>query len=224
MMPARAKQAIALASALLLEALQSLWLLWYFGRLRTSGALISVTGMMPEAIGPHLLQHVVVLLPMLLVIAAALLLKHGFPVSFGLSLGSRRGRISVLVMAVLYMVLLACGLALSKLSPLVVFYQWLYYLLLVALSEEFTYRAFLPGLMQWSNLSVKWVWIIPGVLFGLSHLPLAILQDGWSLNLLSPLFGYVAYSCLCYYLRRWSGALFLPVLLHAAMDFTGVFL
>ena len=126
-----------------------------------------------------------------------------------------------------YLLLLPAGFLWGEGNCFAIAYQWGYYLLSVALMEELVYRGWLPHLIQKSGLPKWCVWVIPGVLFGCAHTLIPIIKEGFGLKILLTLLssapGYLAGACGFYALRRWSGSLWLPVLLHAAMDFTVVF-
>ena len=95
----------------------------------------------------------------------------------------------------------------------------------VALSEEFLFRTVFPWLIEKSRLPSWCVWIVPGILFGAAHTLVPLVKFGASTllpELLSGVAGYALASCGFYALRRWSGTIWLPVFIHAVLDFTGV--
>ena len=211
-----------------IAAVWYLWDLWYYGCLYREGLLLSAADAAPETISPLICQHLLSVAPVLLASVIFALVRHkGFFEISALTLHTRRGRISVALVGAVYLLLLPAGLLWGKGDGFAIAYQWVYYLLFVALMEELVYRGWLPYLIQKSGLPKWCVWVIPGVLFGCAHTLAPVIKEGFGLNilltLLSSVTGYLAGACGFYALRRWSGSLWLPVLLHAALDFTGVF-
>lgn len=205
-----------------------LWDLWYYGGLYREGLLFSAADASPETIGPLVCQHLLSDAPVLLVaVTFALVWRKDFFEISALTLYTKRGRISAALAGTVYLLLLPAGFLWGKGDWFAIGYQWGYYLLSVALMEELVYRGWLPYLIQKSGLPEWCVWVIPGVLFGCAHTLIPVIKEGFGLSilltLLSSVTGYLAGACAFYGLRRWSGSLWLPVLLHAALDFTGVF-
>lgn len=83
----------------------------------------------------------------------------------------------------------------------------------------------LCSIFQKGRLPSWCVWIVPGILFGAAHTLIPLAKFGASTllpGLLSGVAGYALASCGFYALRRWSGTIWLPVFIHAALDFTGI--
>lgn len=224
----RKNKIMYLLLAVLLDMVWNLWDLWYYGGLYRKGELLSAAGASMENLGTLLCQHGISVAPVL-VIAIILVVKQRkdfFEIS-SLTLGSKRGRICAGLAGAVYLFLLVAGILWGSGTWFAILYQWGYYLFFVALMEEIFYRAWLPYLMQQSSLPEWCVWVIPGVLFGCAHMLMPIIKEGFGFSIIEGLAasvtGYLAGACGFYALRRWSGTLWLPVLLHAAMDFTGVF-
>lgn len=204
-----------------------MWCLWYYSGLYRKGRLLSAAQTAAENVGAMLLQHLALSLPFLLIAAAAFLLLQGdFGSAMGLTAGEKRGRIAIDVFGGGYCVMLIAALLVGRTTLIAAAYQWGYYLVFVAFTEEFIFRAVLPLLLERSSLPEWCVWVVPGVLFGMMHTLIPVVKGGVTvevlLSLLSTVTGYTAGSCAFYGLRRWSGTLWLPVLIHAAMDFSGV--
>lgn len=173
------------------------------------------------------MQNLLVNLPVLLMVAVLLLVTKGrFARTAGLRIPRGRSRTSAGIALGVYAALLAVALLLRKGSALAIVYQWLYYLVFVALCEELEFRAVLPWLMEKSRLPAWCVWAIPGVLFGCVHTLIPLVKGVGTTEMVELLFsgmiGYLIMSCALYRARLWSGTLWLPVLLHAALDFLNV--
>lgn len=205
-----------------------LWDLWYYGGLYRKGFLLSAADASPKIIGSLVWQHLLSNVPVLLAAIILALFRHKdfFEIS-ALTLHTSRGRISAALAGVVYLLLLPAGFLWGKGGWFAIGYQWGYYLLFIALMEELVYRGWLPYLIQKSGLPEWCVWVIPGILFGCVHTLMLVIKEGFGLNILltlgSSTIGYLVGACAFYALRLWSGSLWLPVLLHAALDFTGVF-
>lgn len=205
-----------------------LWDLWYYGGLYRKGLLLSAAEASPENVGTLVCQHLISNLPILLAALVLALIYHKkfFKIS-DLMLHTKRGKIFAILAGAVYLLVLPAGFLWGKGSCFAIGYQWIYYLIFVALMEELVYRSWLPHLIQKSGLPEWCVWVIPGVLFGCAHTLIPIIKEGFGpsilLTLISSATGYLAGACAFYALRCWSGSLWLPVLLHAALDFSGVF-
>ena len=212
------------AAAVLIVAADYLWSLWYYGGLYRAGALLSTARVTAGNVGALLAQNLLVNLPALLLALGALAMLRGrFLRSMGLRMESGRGRATVGIAAIAYAALLAAALLFGRRGALTAAYQWVYDLLFVALEEEFVFRAVLPGLLAGGGLPARCVWILPGALFGCVHTLMPLIVDGgaaaaWQLSSVA---GYALMACALYALRLWSGTLWLPVLVHAALDFLG---
>lgn len=214
--------------AVLLAAGIYAWGLWYYGGLQRAGALLSLADVTAQNAGRMLRQHLCAAAAEIVILLGAWLRWRGSTAQvFGVGFEARRGRIATAIAAVAYVILLTAGLLWANAAPFAVLYQWGYYLVFVALAEELVFRGLLVWLMEKSGLPAWCVWIVPGVLFGCMHTLLPVIEQGFGVgalfSLLSSLGGYTVGACGFYALRQWSKTLWLPVLVHAAMDFTAVF-
>ncbi len=216
--------------AILIAAVIYGWSLWYYGGLYQSGALLSASQVTAETLLPTLSQELIVVLPEILaaVIAWALLGWKQFPQEMGLKAESVKKEILSLL-AGGYLGALFLALLTVKSEPLTICYQWGYYLFLIALWEEFIFRGLLPLLVEKGGVPTWVIWLLPGVLFACMHTLMPIVKTGFAaesfvFRLLSVLGGYTVGHCGFYALRKWSGTLWLPVLVHGLLDFSSVFI
>ena len=216
--------------AILIAAVIYGWSLWYYGGLYQSGALLSASQVTAETLLPTLSQELIVVLPEILaaVIAWALLGWKQFPQEMGLKAESVKKEILSLL-AGGYLGALFLGLLTVKSEPLTICYQWGYYLFLIALWEEFIFRGLLPLLVEKGGVPTWVIWLLPGVLFACMHTLMPMVKTGFAaesfvFRLLSVLGGYTVGHCGFYALRKWSGTLWLPVLVHGLLDFSSVFI
>ena len=199
-------------------------------RLYRDGVLLSASRVTVETLPRILLQNILVNGPEMLAVTVGLVWmgRERFAQEMGLTIPGKK-RFALLTALVLCLLPLALALLFSGSEPLAIGYQWGYYLLIIAFTEELMFRGLLPYLMEKSGLSGWAVWIIPGVLFACMHTLMPMIQNGFTVRglvfrLLSVLGGYTAGHCGFYALRRWSGTLWLPVLIHGLLDFSSVFI
>lgn len=219
------KKPLLFCMTLLAAALDYVWGFLYYRWLFQHGELIAVKelhlGDIPEA----LVQHVVVNVPILCMTGiAALVWKGQFPEVFGWKMGDKKKRSGVLIVGGIFILLLIAALMKEANTPVNLLYQWLYYFLFIALAEEAEFRGLLPVLMEKSGFPEWCVWVIPGVLFGLMHTLIPAVKGTLTIVVVfSNIGGFLVSHCLFYALRKGTGSLWIPVLVHAALDFTGVF-
>lgn len=214
---------------MLIVAAEYGWALWYYGGLCRDGTLLSASRVTAETLLPTLFQHVFVRVPELFaaIIAIGRMGRERFACEMGLAIHGKSRH--ALPAAGLSLLLLAGVLLLSGLKPLVVGYQWGYCLFLIAFVEEFVFRGLLPYLMEKSGVPAWAVWVVPGILFACMHNIMPMARNGFAAaaffrQVLSVAGGYTVSHCAFYALRRWSGTLLLPVLIHGMLDFLGVML
>lgn len=206
------------------------WSLWYYGSLFHGNQLLSAAEVTTGNLRQMLCQHVLVSLPVILFSLAFLIaLRSSFASQMGLTIGKKRDRLSIGVMGSVYLAMLVAALLMGGITQLSAVYQWVYYLLFVAFTEELVFRGMLPWLIEKSGLPKWCVWVIPGILFAVMHTLIPVIKFGGSagsflMQLLSCLGGYTLGGCIFYSFRRWSGTLWLPVLIHATLDFAGTWI
>ena len=221
------RRSIFAVGAIAFAAIDYAWVFGYYRRLYQGGKLLSAADASSGTIRALFLQNLLVNVPVVLMAAVVLLAMKGrFIRHVGLHLPHKRSRASVGISLGVYLALLAAALLRQKETALAIVYQWIYYLVFVALSEECEFRAFLPWLLEKGGLPGAYVWAIAGVLFGCMHTLIPLVKGSGAAQtvelLFSGMIGYMVMSYAMYRARLWSGTLWLPVLIHAALDFLGV--
>lgn len=106
-------------------------------------------------------------------------------------------------------------------------YAWFYYLFLISFFEEFLYRSLIPNYMERSTFPKVLVYTLPALLYGLYQTALPLSRSGFSLSSLMESLPDVLFSIALHYLllalKKWSGAMWLPIITHAILDF-GIYL
>ena len=90
---------------------------------------------------------------------------------------------------------------------------------LIGFNEEMLTRGVLVVAARGSVKHELWVWIFSTSLFGLMHVPNGFFGIGFSASITQAVFTFLLGSGL-YLLRRVSGSIILPVLVHALWDFS----
>lgn len=89
---------------------------------------------------------------------------------------------------------------------------------LVGFNEESLTRGVLVVGWRGSTNNEAWVWFWTSLLFGLLHLPNGLFGAGFAPSSIQVVFAFLAGSGF-YLLRRLSGTLLIPMILHGAWDF-----
>ena len=127
----------------------------------------------------------------------------------------------VIIFGIVYLLSLFFMLRQSIYTKLVVF-QWVYYLLLVALPEEFLFRSLMPAILG-EDCNPYLRIALPAVLFSLSHM-MTLFVGGITLELVRTFFlrsfmGLVIFGLMMDYTKRLTGNIWTAVFLHAVYDF-----
>lgn len=215
--------------AVAIAVFEYVWIYLCYGGLNKLGDLVSVSSISQEVLLQALTQHFLVGLPVwiILVVCYGVFGREGLH-TLGFVWSKRSRKYPCILAAAVYFTLLVAALWQTKHDVMTVVYQWVYYVLFVALLEEIMYRGLMPLLLERTKLPELYVWIVPGILFAMMHTVMPLIRNGFDFGFLNTVFssigGYTLVSCGFYFLRRWSGSLWLPILIHAAFDFSGILL
>ena len=163
------------------------------------------------------------LLPAVLLILFAALLKKDFSSALYFRLRGKwqRAAAAVLIAAILGFALYGLVTKQDKASVLI---SLLYYLVVVAFSEEFVIRDVCTYLLRDSSWPLRY--LLPNAIFALLHLFLYAEWGEIGAEVLirffttGTFFGYVSMGCLFQLFKEKSGSIWLPVLLHGLMDYS----
>ena len=160
------------------------------------------------------------LLPAVLLILFAALLKKDFSSALYFRL---RGKWQRAAAAIVILGFTLYGLA-AKQDKASVLISLLYYLVVVAFSEEFVIRDACTYLLRDSSWPLRY--LLPNAIFALLHLFLYAEWGEIGAEVLirffttGTFFGYVSMGCLFQLFKEKSGSIWLPVLLHGLMDYS----
>ena len=127
----------------------------------------------------------------------------------------------------LFLLLIVTAAALIvKPDKITVLYNLFYYTVFIAFCEEFVVRGVCVGLLRDEPAAVRY--LVPNILFAAMHVFAyadfgAITASYLVRFVCSQMAGLVAMGCLFQYLKEKSGFLWIPVLVHAVLDYTAVF-
>ena len=163
------------------------------------------------------------LLPAVLLILFAALLKKDFSSALYFRLWGKwqRAAAAILMAAILGFALYGLVTKQDKASVLI---SLLYYLVVVAFSEEFVIRDACTYLLRDSSWPLRY--LLPNAIFALLHLFLYAEWGEIGADVLirffttGTFFGYVSMGCLFQLFKEKSGSIWLPVLLHGLMDYS----
>lgn len=163
------------------------------------------------------------LLPAVLLILFAALLKKDFSSALYFRLRGKwqRAAAAILIAAILEFALYGLVTKQDKASVLI---SLLYYLVVVAFSEEFVIRDACTYLLRDSSWPLRY--LLPNAIFALLHLFLYAEWGEIGAEVLirffttGTFFGYVSMGCLFQLFKEKSGSIWLPVLLHGLMDYS----
>ena len=163
------------------------------------------------------------LLPAALLLLFAVLLKKDFSSALYFRLRGKWQRTAAAILAAAILGFTLYGLV-AKPNKASILVSLLYYLVVIAFSEEFVTRDACTWFLRDSSWPLRY--LLPNILFGALHL---FADAGWGeisakvlLRFLftGTFFGYVFGGCLFQLFKERSGTIWLPVLLHGLMDYT----
>ena len=163
------------------------------------------------------------LLPAVLLILFAALLKKDFSSALYFRLRGKwqRAAAAILIAAILGFALYGLVTKQDKASVLI---SLLYYLVVVAFSEEFVIRDACTWFLRDNSWPLRY--LLPNAIFALLHLFLYAEWGEIGAEVLirffttGTFFGYVSMGCLFQFFKEKSGSIWLPVLLHGLMDYS----
>ncbi len=127
-----------------------------------------------------------------------------------------------LFLTTIYTFMLPIGVVLSS-SPTRGAYAWFYYIFFISFFEEFLYRGLIPTFMEKSNLPLVLVYILPSLFYALYQTALPFGRSGFKIEVLLAVLPNIIFSIALHYLlyaaKRWSGAMWLPIIVHAIIEF-----
>lgn len=164
------------------------------------------------------------LIPLGLLILYAVFLKKDFPARMYLRLDGKWQRVAALILGGGILALTAYCLIVKE-DRITVLFSLFYYLVFVGFEEEFVCRDVCTDFLRDAAWPVRY--LVPNLCFAMLHL---FERTGWGAVtgadlvrfLTADLAGLTVSGCLFQLFKEKSGTLWLPVLLHALMDYSVV--
>ena len=210
----KGKFALKILAVFLICAADMLFAAWVIYAEKQKGTLLSVraaSSHQPQLFAQNLLTSAV---PAFLVFLALVFCKKRFVQAMQLTVP--KGKTRKIAVLLLFLLLIVTAAALIvKPDKITVLYSLFYYTVFIAFCEEFVVRGVCVGLL-------------PNILFAAMHVFAyadfgAITASYLVRFVCSQMAGLVAMGCLFQYLKEKSGSLWIPVLVHAVLDYTAVF-
>ncbi|MCR4713056.1 MAG: CPBP family intramembrane metalloprotease [Treponemataceae bacterium] len=205
-----------------LDAACSIPLIYWW---KESGVLVPSTAASVNLLGIFVQNLVTSAFPILVLIVFLVILKRSFADEMYFKI---KGKISVIVVLALAAILLGITIycLFSKHDKITVLYNLFYYVFFIAFFEEFIFRDLFPFLLKNEKTLIRY--LIPGIMFGLIHVFNYLGWQSITTNqvvqfITSQMLGYIAFSCVVQFLKEKSGTIWIPVLVHAIMDYSVVF-
>lgn len=187
-----------------------------------SGELISTTSASANIPGILAQNLITSAFSILIFIIFLLILKHRFADEMYLKVKGKIPFITVLALVVILMAFTIYCL-ISKQDKITVLYNLFYYVFFIAFFEEFIFRDVFPFLLKDEKSVIRY--LVPGIMFGIVHL---FNYSGWQ-NLsaeyiiqffTTKFLGLVVSSFVFQFMKEKSGTIWIPVLVHAIMDYS----
>ncbi len=189
-----------------------------------SGELLSARHAAENLPGILMQSAAVFLFPAVLLILSAFYFRKDSAQQMYLALKGKWQRITALILVSAILLLTGYCLIVKE-DKISVLFSLLYYFLFIAFAEEFVCR----DVCTWFLKDFSWParYLIPNICFALLHVFSAlnwgeITGAGLLHFLTAEALGFVAAGCLFQLLKEKSGTLWLPVLVHALLDYSVV--
>ena len=188
---------------------------------KQNGTVISVryaSDNIPGIFGQSLAVSMVAILVILIFF---IILRKNFVSEMYLKISEKKQKITVLILvAILLAVTVFC--LITKADKITILYNLLYYTVFIALEEELLVRGICVYLVKDENNYIRY--LVPNILFAAMHL---FSYANWGKITLVYVFsfitaqmlGLVLTGCIFQYLKEKSGTIWIPVLVHAILDY-----
>ncbi len=190
----------------------------------TKGELLSVQNASDDILAISYQTFVTILFPIVLFVLFVFLLKKEFPSRMYFNLKGKWQRISVAILCFAILgITIYC--LITKTDNLTILFNLVYYVVAVAFVEEFVVRDVCTDLLRSYTWPIRY--LVPNICFAFMHIfSYAHFQPITGSFLLhfvtSGINGLVFMGCVFQLLKEKSGTIWIPILLHALMDFSYV--
>lgn len=157
----------------------------------------------------------------LVILIFFIILRKNFVSEMYLKISEKKQKITVLILTVILLAVTVFCLII-KADKITVLYNLLYYTVFIALEEELLVRGVCVYLLKDENNYIRY--LVPNTLFAAMHLfsyaswgkitPVYVFSF-----ITSQMLGLVLTGCIFQYLKEKSGTIWIPVLVHAILDY-----
>lgn len=188
---------------------------------KQNGTVISVRNASDNIPGIFCQSLAVSMVTILVILIFFIILRKKFVSEMYLKISEKKQKITVLILTVILLAVTVFCLII-KADKITVLYNLLYYTVFIALEEELLVRGVCVYLLKDENNYIRY--FVPNILFAAMHL---FSYANWGKITLvyvfsfitSQMLGLVLTGCIFQYLKEKSGTIWIPVLVHAILDY-----
>lgn len=209
---------------LLICGVYLLWGTYFIYRWKSSGTVISVKNASSDIPGILAQNLIVAVIPIVIFLITFLVLRDRFAEEMFLKINGRKQKIALLIIAMILLAMTVFCLV-TKEDKGSVLHGLIYYLVFVAFAEEFVVRDVCVYLLNGERNVIRY--IVPNVIFAVMHI-FSYAQWGTITAshivsfATSNLIGLVVTGCFFQFLKDKSKTIWIPVLVHAILDYSAV--
>ena len=188
---------------------------------KQNGTVISVRNASDNIPGIFCQSLAVSMVAILVILIFFIILRKKFVSEMYLKISEKKQKITVLILTVILLAVTVFCLII-KADKITVLYNLLYHTVFIALEEELLVRGVCVYLLKDENNYIRY--FVPNILFAAMHLfsyanwgkitPVYVFSF-----ITSQMLGLVLTGCIFQYLKEKSGTIWIPVLVHAILDY-----
>lgn len=188
---------------------------------KQNGTVISVRNASDNIPGIFRQSLIVSMAAILVILIFFIILRKNFVSEMYLKISEKKQKITVFILtAILLAVTVFC--LITKADKITILYNLLYYTVFIALEEELLVRGVCVYLLKDESNYIRY--LVPNILFAAMHL---FSYANWGKItsvyvfsfITSQMLGLVLTGCIFQYLKEKSGTIWIPVLVHAILDY-----
>ena len=188
---------------------------------KQNGTVISVRNASDNIPGIFRQSLIVSMAAILVILIFFIILRKNFVSEMYLKISEKMQKITVFILtAILLAVTVFC--LITKADKITILYNLLYYTVFIALEEELLVRGVCVYLLKDESNYIRY--LVPNILFAAMHL---FSYANWGKItsvyvfsfITSQMLGLVLTGCIFQYLKEKSGTIWIPVLVHAILDY-----
>lgn len=188
---------------------------------KQNGTVVVVRNASDNILGIFRQSLVVSMVAIIVILIFFMILRKKFISEMYLKISGKKQKTTVLILtAILGAVTVFC--LITKADKITILYNLLYYTVFIAMEEELLVRGICVYLLKDENNYIRY--LVPNILFAAMHL---FSYTNWGKITLvyvfsfitSQMLGLILTGCIFQYLKEKSGTIWIPVLVHAILDY-----